>query len=58
MNVMKIFKPSELPYVKGYKILANDKKLDILYIFLGIITLGIFFLVSYWFKNIYYKFFK
>ena len=55
---MKIFLSSELPYVKGYKILANDKKLDILYIFLGIITLGIFFLVSYWFKNIYYKFFK
>ena len=55
---MKVFSSNELPFVKYYKVLSNDKKLNYLYIFLGVVTLGIFFLISYWFKDIYYKFFK
>lgn len=55
---MKIFSIEELPYVKKYKLLANDIKLNIIYILLGIFTLGIFFLLAFWFESIYYKFFR
>lgn len=44
--------------MKSYKILATDKKLDLIYLLLGIFTLGIFFLIAYWFKEVYYKFFR